>query len=100
MFFYSNWKNYILVPLIAGTAFFSLQPQEVEVGSYVLLKYQSNLTAQISKTETWKESFTTPDGKISIQIRSLLVADDKGRCHLLIWREDTRVYEEYLPEVT
>ena len=96
----NKWKKILLVPLMAGAAFFSSQPQAVEASSFALLKYQANLTAQISKTEAWKESFTTPDGKISIQIRSLLAADDKGRYHLIMWRDDTRVYEEYLPEVT
>ena len=77
-----------------------ISSRSADGSSFALLKYQANLTAQISKTEAWKESFTTPDGKISIQIRSLLAADDKGRYHLIMWRDDTRVYEEYLPEVT
>ena len=94
------WKKYFVVPLLAGAALLGTQMQAAEASSFSLLKYQANLTAQISKTEAWKESFTTPDGKITVQIRSILAADDKGRYHVIMWRDDTRVYEEYLPEVT
>ena len=92
-------KKYFALPLIAGAMLFGTQPQTVEASSFVLVKYQANLTAQISKTEAWKESFTTPDGKISVQIRSMLAADDKGRYHVIMWRDKDRVHEEYLPEV-
>lgn len=96
-----KWQKLFIVPLMAGAAFFSAQAQTtVEASSFALIKYQANLTAQISKTEAWKESFTTPDGKISVQIRSLLAADDKGRYHVIMTRDKDRVYEEYLPEVT
>ncbi|MBO4852117.1 MAG: hypothetical protein J5477_00630 [Schwartzia sp.] len=95
-----KWQKLLIVSLAAGAALFGSQPQAAEASSFALLKYQANLTAQISKTEAWKESFTTSDGKISVQIRSLLAADDKGRYHVIMTRDNDRVYEEYLPEVT
>lgn len=95
-----QWQKLLIVSLTAGAAFFSALPQAAQASSFALLKYQANLTAQISKTEAWKESFTTPDGIITVQIRSLLVADDKGRYHVIMTRDKDRVYEEYLPEVT
>ena len=95
-----KWQKILIVPLLAGAAFLGAQAQTAQASSFALLKYQANLTAQISKTEAWKESFTTPDGKITVQIRSLLASDDKGRYHVIMWRNDARVYEEYLPEVT
>ena len=93
------WHKFLMVPLMAGTIL-GMQPQATEASSFALIKYQANLTAQISKTQAWKETFTTPDGKISVQIRSMLAADDKGRYHVIIWRDNDRVHEEYLPEVT
>ena len=96
----NKWQKLLMIPLLAGAALLGTQPQAAEASSFALLKYQANLTAQISKTEAWKESFITPDGKISVQIRSILAANDKGRYHVIMWRDDTRVYEEYLPEVT
>ena len=95
-----KWQKLLIVPLTAGAAFFGAQAQTAEASSFALIKYQANLTAQISKTEAWKESFTTPDGIITVQIRSLLAADDKGRYHVIMTRDKDRVYEEYLPEVT
>ncbi|MBP5200585.1 MAG: hypothetical protein J6Z82_08040 [Schwartzia sp.] len=95
-----QWQKLLMVPLMAGAALFGAQERTAEASSFALIKYQANLTAQISKTEAWKETFITPDGKISIQIRSLLASDDKGRYHVIMWCGDTRVYEEYLPEVT
>lgn len=95
-----KWLKLLVVPLMAGAAFFGVQAQTAQASFFALIKYQANLTAQISKTEAWKESFITPDGKISVQIRSLLAADDKGRYHVIMTRDNDRVYEEYLPEVT
>ena len=95
-----KWQKLLIVSLAAGATLLGTQPQAAEASSFALLKYQANLTAQISKTEAWKESFTTSDGKISVQIRSLLAADDKGRYHVIMTRDNDRVYEEYLPEVT
>ncbi len=94
------WQKILILPLVAGATFFSGQDLKTEASSFALIKYQANLTAQISKTEAWKESFTTPDGKITVQIRSLLASNDKGRYHVIMWRDKDRVYEEYLPEVT
>ena len=85
MFFMKMWHKFLMVPLMAGTIL-GMQPQATEASSFALIKYQANLTAQISKTQAWKETFTTPDGKISVQLRSMHAAD--------------RVHEEYLPEVT
>lgn len=95
-----KWQKILIVPLLAGAALLGAQAQTAQASSFALLKYQANLTAQISKTEAWKESFTTPDGKITVQIRSILAANDAGRYHVIMWRDDARVYEEYLPEVT
>ncbi len=95
-----TWKKILIVPLIAGAALFGAQDRTAEASSFSLIKYQANLTAQISKTEAWKESFTTPDGKITVQIRSILANSDKSRYHVIIWKDKERVYEEYLPEVT
>ncbi len=93
------WKKFLLIPALAGAVLFGAQDKAAEASSFVLLKYQANLTVQISKTEAWKDSFITPDGKITVQIRSLLAANDKGRYHVIMWRDDTRVHDEYLPEV-
>ena len=98
MFFMKMWHKFLMVPLMAGTIL-GMKPQATEASSFALIKYQANLTAQISKTQAWKETFTTPDGKISVQIRSMLAADDKGRYHVIMWRDKDRVHEEYLPEV-
>ena len=93
------WKKYLLLSAAVGAMLWGGGERSAEASSFALLRYQANLTAQLSKTQAWKDSFTTPDGKITLQIRSILAANDNGRYHLVVWRDKERVYEEYLPEV-
>ena len=95
-----TWKRFLVLSAAAGMMLFGAGERCAEASSFALLRYQANLTAQLSKTQAWKDSFTTPDGKITLQIRSILAANDNGRYHLVVWRDKDRIYEEYLPEVT
>ncbi|ORU00062.1 hypothetical protein D081_1156 [Anaerovibrio sp. JC8] len=68
--------------------------------TYQVIYDAENFTENMRDNDAVSDTFSTPYGTLKFQMRKLWQTGSDKRMHLIVWLNDTRISEQYYPEVT
>lgn len=81
------------------TLLFTLTASNVDAeGTFQQVYNAENFSAELKADQAIEESFNTPDGKLSFQLRKLANSSADKRMHVIALLDDKKIYDEHFPD--